>query len=439
MKRVLIISYYWPPAGGISPLRCLKIAKYLRKFDWEPIIYSPLNADYPIIDNDYLKDVPEDIEHIKGEIWEPFRLFKFLSGKKKEDKLNNIFHVRDRNENFVDKLGKWIRSNFFIPDARSMWIRPSVKLLSKYLKDNPVDAMFTDGPPHTNTMIGLRLKQKFKIPWLSDYQDPWTQVDYYKLLILMPFADRKHRKLENECLNFADALTIASDTWALDLNQIANKKVEPLYYGYDEEDFEGLISNLDNDFTIFHGGLLGYDRFPENLFQAIIELIDEELLDKQRVRIVLAGQVDYSIVEFLKASILNNNVDLIGTLKRKQVLQHLLNSQMILLPINKAANAKGRIPGKLFECLRARRPILCLGPIEADTSRIVEKTLSGKSFDYSDVKNVKQYILDRYNKYLNGSNHIENKNIEQYRNDLQTEKVANILNQITNNNNIKTR
>ena len=143
--------------------------------------------------------------------------------------------------------------------------------------------------------------------------------------------------------------------------------------------------------------------------------------------------------EFLKASILNNNVDLIGTLKRKQVLQHLLNSQMILLPINKAANAKGRIPGKLFECLRARRPILCLGPIEADTSWIVEKTLSGKSFDYSDVKNVKHYILDRYNKYLNGSNHIENENIEQYRNDLQTEKVANILNQITNNNNIKTR
>ena len=430
MKKVLIISYYWPPAGGISPLRCLKIAKYLRDFGWEPIVYTPLNADYAIIDNDYFKDVPENIKHIQGSIWEPFKLFKLLSGKKKDDKLNNVFHVRDRSQNVIDKLGKWIRANFFIPDARSMWIKPSVKLLSTFIKKNKIDAIFTDGPPHTNTMIGMKLKKQFGIPWLSDYQDPWTQVDYYQLLKLMPFADRKHKKLEKECLSFADALTIASDTWALDLGNIANKKVETIYYGYDESDFEELTSRLDHNFTIFHGGLLGFDRFPESVFIAVQELINEGVIDNQDLQFVFAGQVDYSIKSFLESSSLNNNVIYLGTIKRNQILQKLLNTQIILLPINKAENAKGRIPGKLFECLRAKRPILCLGTNDADTSKIVEDSKSGKSFNYHDKNGIKEFLKERYNLFKSGKNYVETSQIEQYTNRLQTKKIAQILDEI---------
>lgn len=434
MKKVLIISYYWPPAGGISPLRCLKIAKYLREFGWEPVVYSPTNASYPIIDNSYFKDIPPNMEELKGNIVEPFTLFKLLSGKKKDTQLNNIFHVRDNNENFVDKLGKWIRSNFFIPDARALWVKPSVKRLYNFIKNNQVDAIFTDGPPHTNTLIGHKLKLKTGLPWLSDYQDPWTQVDYYEKLSLTKWADKKHRKLEKECLTNADALTIASDSWSADLGELANKKVDVLYYGYDEDDFKDLQYNLSRKFSIFHGGLLGYDRSPDLLFDVLVELVEEKKILLSEIELNFAGQVDFTIKEKLSTSILHDVVNYLGTLQRTDVLKHLINSQINLLPINKAKNSAGRIPGKLFELLRAKRPILCLINQPCDSGMIVEKTFSGKAINYLDKASMKEFLAERYKLYKLGKNFLSNqKNIDQFSNFEQTKKVAKILDKITSN------
>ena len=152
-KKVLIITYNWPPAGGITVLRCLKIAKYLRYFGWEPVIYTADNAQYPYLDNSNEKDIPDGITIIKKPIIEPFGLFQKLSGRKKNVPVNNIIHVREK-KSLLDNLGIYVRGNYFVPDARFLWIKPSVKFLKTYLEQNPVDAIFTDGPPHTNTVIG---------------------------------------------------------------------------------------------------------------------------------------------------------------------------------------------------------------------------------------------------------------------------------------------
>ena len=417
----MVISYYWPPAGGISVLRTLKIVKYLRNFGWEPIVYAPSNAHYPIIDTDNLDEIPSGVTVLKKKVLEPFQAFKFLTGRKKEQSLNSIVQVRDKKPSFMDNLGIWIRGNFFIPDARSLWIKPSVKFLLKYLEKNPVDAIFTDGPPHTNTYIANLLKKKTSIPWLSDYQDPWTQVDYYQMLKIGKRADRKHRKMEQECFKNADKITIASPQWKSDLESIGAKNVEVIYYGYDEADFQDLKNEPSEYFDIVHIGLLGIDRYPEDFFQVL------EALNNPKIRLILAGQVDVEVQKGLK-SLKNVTVDFRGTVPRKEALQLAMNADLLLLPINKAENAGGRLPGKLYEYLRTYNPILALGGTSGDSAQIIEQTGTGRTIGYNDKKGQEEFLTT----LIAGNISLSPKKqlISSFSNENQTKKIAQYLDEI---------
>ncbi|PID88622.1 MAG: glycosyl transferase family 1, partial [Bacteroidia bacterium] len=360
-KKVLIVSYYWPPSGGVGVNRCLKFAKYLRDFGWEPIVYAPSNASYPYLDETNFKHVHSDMLVLKQPIREPFELFKKLSGRKKEDSANPVY-VRDRKRSKIDEFAIWVRGNFFIPDARSLWIKPSVRYLKKWLKENPVDAILTDGPPHTNTVIGCRLSQALNIPWLADFQDPWTQVDYYQMLKIGRRANRKHHKLEQECFATAKKITIASPTWAKDLESIGANNVTPIFWGYDDDDFPTDFPEADNTFSIVHAGQLGYDRRPVAFLKLLGELKKSNPEFGKLLRLKFAGTVDYAIVEMIKDNGLEENYIPLGNIIRPNAIELTLKAQMLLLPLNIADNAKGRIPGKLFENLRASKPILVLGP-----------------------------------------------------------------------------
>ncbi|MBE9481851.1 MAG: glycosyl transferase family 1, partial [Bacteroidetes bacterium] len=174
MKKVLIITYYWPPSGGAGVQRWLKFVKYLREFGWEPIVYTPENPEAPDIDNSLEKDIPDNLTVIKRKIWEPYTAYKKFIGQEKEQKINAGFLSENKKPKLSENISVWIRGNFFIPDARKFWIKPSVKFLTNYLKNNPVDAMISSGPPHSMHMIALGLKQRLGIPWLADFRDPWT-------------------------------------------------------------------------------------------------------------------------------------------------------------------------------------------------------------------------------------------------------------------------
>ncbi|MBN2682624.1 MAG: glycosyl transferase family 1 [Bacteroidales bacterium] len=431
MKKVLIITYYWPPAGGIGVLRCLKFAKYLRKFGWEPVIYAPENASYPYLDKTNEKDIPQGITILKTPISEPFGLFKKLSGRKKNDAANPVY-ARDKKVGLIDDLAIWIRGNFFIPDARSRWIKPSVKYLVKYLKENPVDAILTDGPPHTNTVIGCRVSQKTGIPWLADFQDPWTQVDYYKMFKISKWADKKHRKLEQEAFATAKKITIASPTWAKDLESIGAKNVDTVYYGYDEDDFINLDFTPDNDFSIVHAGLLGYDRKPDVLFEVLSELKKEIPGFSEKLKLKFAGNIDFSVKEVLKEKGLEENLVELGNITKPEALQLTVKAHILLLPLNKADNVMGRIPGKIYENLRAYRPILALGPKNSDVDKIITKVGAGKTIEYEDFKETRDFIVNKYNLFLEGKNFIEKGEVSYLSNENQTKKIAEYLNKISN-------
>lgn len=430
MKKVLVISYYWPPAGGVGVLRNLKFVKYLRGFGWEPVVFAPLNADYSQLDENNFKDIPVGIETLKGPITEPFSLFRKLTGRKDSDKTNPVY-VRENSSGILDAFAIWLRGNFFIPDARSLWIKPSVKILSEYLKENKIDAILTDGPPHTNTVIGQRISEKFNIPWLADFQDPWTQVDYYQMMHIGKRADRKHRKLEQKAFETANKITIASPTWAKELEDIGARDVDVIYYGYDEDDFaEQSVKQNPDAFIVSHAGVLGIDRQPDILLEVLAKICKELPDFKKKLQIKLAGAVDFSIKDKISQVGLGENFVDMGFVKRKTALNLMLESDILLLPVNKADNAKGRLPGKIYENLRAQKSILSLGPNRSDVETILKETKTGQNFEYDDAIGIEKYILSIY--HNNHNNDFDLRRVKKFSSENQTMQLAKYLDEIAN-------
>lgn len=430
-KKVLVITYYWPPAGGIGVLRCLKFVKHLREFGWEPIVYVPQKAQYPSFDDWNVKDIPKNLTILQHPILEPFNLFKILSGRGKESAITNPIFVRDRKKKFFDTIAIWIRGNFFIPDARSLWIKPSVRFLSKYIDHNGIHAIFSDGPPHTNTVIACNLSQKFDIPWLADFQDPWSQVDYYEHLKLTRWADRKHKRMEQEVFRIAKKITIVSPSWKKNIEMIGAQNVEVLYWGYDDDDFTNLTLIEENKFVITHNGLLGLDRDPETFFKVIKKMVLNDKDFKSKLCIKLIGMVDYGVVDVINKLNLNKFVILTGNVPRSQSINHLFNSNILLLLLNKAKNSRGRIPGKLFEYLRINKPILCLGQTDSDSANLVIRTERGEVYEYDDAHGIENCIKSIFSNYREKKFEPSSVNISQYSVKNQTRILSTYLNEIS--------
>ena len=432
MKKVLIISYYWPPCGGIGVLRCLKIAKYLRDFGWEPIVFTAENAHYPSLDPSNEKDIPKGMTVLKQRIWEPYHFYKFLTGQKKDANVNNVFYVKEEKLGRMHNFSVWVRSNFFIPDARAMWIKPSVRYLLKYLKANPVDAIFSDGPPHSNTRIANLVHNATGIPWLADFQDPWTQVDYFQKLKLTKWGRAKHERLEQEAFQSANKTTIVSPTWRKELIAIGAQNVSVIPWGYDPEDYENLEKNLDVKFTLTHLGIMGYDRTPKALFQAVKELCEELPGFRAVFELKLVGQVDFSILELMEELGIEENVNLVGSVDRKTALGLMRNSRLLLLLLNQQDNIMGRIPGKLFEYLAVRRPILNQGPPDSDVATIIDSLESGETLDYTDLQGLKTTLKNYYEAFTQGALDRDlSSDISQYSIKTLTGKIAGYLEEIT--------
>lgn len=432
LKKVLIISYAWPPCGGIGVLRNLKIAKYLPQFGWQPIIYTALNADYSIIDRSNQRHVSPDTVLLRQPIIEPFGVYKRLTNRPPNAPLVDLLNNHEQAPNLFHHLGVWVRSNFFIPDARSLWIRPSVRYLQQYLRQHPVDAIFTDGPPHTNTAIATHIKQRTGIPWLADFQDPWTQVDYYQQLTLSRWADRRHRQMEQAAFAAADKMTVVSPTWAHDLQAIGARNVSVVYWGYDEEDFAEPPPPLHQpQFVVSHWGLLGNDRHPDTLLRVLATLCSEHTAFAQHLQIHLAGAVDRHVKNSIEQYQLSPQTHYLGQIARQQALQQQQQSAVLLLLLNKADNAMGRIPGKLFEYLRSRRPILSLGPVGCDVQQLLEQTQSGANFAYDDADALKNWVWRQFELHQQGQLYLPPTDLTPYDIRHLTARIAGYLDDIS--------
>jgi glycosyltransferase involved in cell wall biosynthesis len=430
-KRVLIITYYWPPSGGAGVQRWLKFVKYLRDFGWEPIIFKPNKAEYPELDNSLLKDIPEGIEVVESDIWEPYHLYKAFTGRKKDEKVQAGFLNEGKKPGKLEKIAIWLRGNIFIPDARKFWIKPGVKSLNKWLSKNSVDAIVSTGPPHSAHLIALKIKQQHQIPWLADFRDPWTQIDFYDKLMLSKKADRKHKKLEKLVLNNADCVTTVSKHCAIGLNEITEKKINVITNGFDSSDFQNLaVFNYDS-FSITHLGSMNPDRNPSILWKALSEISQENPAFKNELKIRFIGKTDLSVFESLENNGLSEHTENYKYLPHDEAISKASESAVLLLALNNTPNVMGIAPGKLYEYLALKRPILSVGPTTGDAAAIIDKANAGKTVAFNDLSSAKKVILDLYKSYKERGLKIEESSIDIYTRKTLTRQVSDLLRHIT--------
>ena len=414
MKKVLIITYYWPPSGGGGVMRWLKMSKFLPELGWRPIIFTPENPDPSISDESLVKEIHKEIIELKTPIWEPYDIYRKLIGKKGKAKFKAGYISEASTGNWKNKLSVFIRGNFLIPDPRKFWIRPSIKYLSKYLKENPVDLIISTGPPHSMHLIALGLKKRFDIPWIADFRDPWTDIDFYSKLRLTKLADKKHHKLELKVLLKADHVVAVSPGMATDFKEIINRKIEVINNGFDPLDFNFEKPELDKTFTISHFGAFNKDRNPISLWNVLGELAKTNPEFKDTLRIQLIGQTDESVIDEIEKNDLSENLILIEHLPHKEGLIQLSKSQVLLLPLNDAPNVMGILPGKMYEYFALRRPIIALGPVEADFAKIIDDTNSGKSHNFNDTQSIKNSIEKYFKLFQENRLEIESSSYEKY-------------------------
>ncbi len=431
MKKVLIITYYWPPSGGAGVQRWLKFVKYLREFDWEPIVYTPENPEAPVIDNSLEKDIPDNLTVIKRKIWEPYTAYKKFIGQKKEQKINAGFLSENKKPGLSENISVWIRGNFFIPDARKFWIKPSIKFLRNYLKKHPVDAIISTGPPHSMHMIALGLKQRLGIPWLADFRDPWTNIDFYDKLKLTSWADRIHKRMEKEVLRRADKVVTVSWNWALDFKKIFDREIIIVTNGFDESDFENINKKLSPKFSIVHIGAMNKDRNPVNLWKVISLLVENNASFKNDIEIILIGKNDISVFESIKDNNLEPYLQTIDYLPHKEVLDFASGAQLLLLPLNNTPNVLGIIPGKMFEYLASKRPILCIGPVNGDSARIITKTQAGSVIDFKDTDRLFKELNKYYKLFKKDSLFVKTMGIKEFSRRNLCGQIVKLLTQIS--------
>jgi hypothetical protein len=426
-KKILIITYYWPPAGGPGVQRWLKFAKYLPDFGWKPIIYTPENPSYPLLDETLMKDVPENIEMVRTKIWEPYQLAEKLNKSNKKFKAGQ-FDV-GKNQSWKSKLSIWVRGNFFIPDARVFWVKPSIKFLEKYLKDNTIDTIVTSGPPHSLHLIGLGLKSKMpNLKWIADFRDPWTEISYYKHLKLTKSSDKKHRQLERAVFKNADITLATSYTDAENFRK-AGANAVCITNGFDESDSENKVKaqKSENQFTLSYIGVLEQLRNPENLWKALDELIRENADFAADFRLKFVGRIDDKILQTIENSSLKNHILNLGYLAHGKAVEEMQNSDLLLITNFPNESSKGIIPGKIFEYLASGKQILSFGPEKADVAKILEETKAGKHFNYQDTEMVKKFILEKFELWKSGSLLENTQHIEQFSRKNLTRQLTEVL------------
>lgn len=425
MKKVLIITYYWPPVGGSGVQRWAKFAKYLPEMGWKPIIYTPENPEMTSIDKQLAEELPKEIEVLKTKITEPYNIYRRLLGTQSSTDLK-VLTSKDKKPSWKNKISLFIRSNFFIPDPRVWWVNKSVKFLKKYLEENHVDAIITTGPPQSMHLIGLKLSKATGFPWFADFRDPWTKMYWYKKMPLCNFAKKKNNALEKEILDNATGIIAVNPFVQKDFQAMTKTPVHLITNGYDEEDFNQIVEP-DGNFNIVHTGLFPMDGNPEILWEILKQKCLNEPEFKKRMRIRLVGKTDSNIIASIKNAGLEQNTIDLGYKEHRFAVREQIAASLLLLPLRNDPDNIAVLPGKVFEYLASKRPILGIGQENGVMASVIHNTGAGNVCDWNNADGIKKMIDTVWKEYLLDIDNTINADIEQYTRKNLTKKLIKIL------------
>ena len=442
MKRVLIISYYWPPTGGSGVQRWVKFAKYLPSEGWQPVIYTPENPEQLAVDTSLEAEIPAEVEVLKTRIMEPYELYKkFLrkSGHSKE--AVEVNPVNAQNKSFAQKAAMWVRGNFFRPDPRCLWIKPSVKFLKKYLEENPVDLIVSTGPPQSMHMIGRALARETGLPWIADFRDPWTKIFYFKHLSMTRATERWHKKMEKKVLDDASVVVAVSPLVQQEFQAMTHTPVELITNGFDECDFrkentgEGDCTDVsrvaaggpDKDFVITHTGLFAADGNPTMLWKVLADKCTKNEEFRSKLVIKLVGKTDDSVLESIHSAGLDTHLVNMGYQPHAVAVEEQRNASLLILPLRKEPEYKAVLPGKLFEYLASWRPVLGIGQPDGAMSMILNTTKTGVVLNWEDEGSISKYLDMCWASHLKGELTVADADISQFTRRNLTHRMAKLF------------
>ncbi len=370
-------------------MRWLKFCKYLPEMGIEPIVYAPANADYPTRDDVLTKQIPSSLQVLMRPIREPNSVFKKLTFRKDTNYGSDVFSDKS---SWMKRQALKIRANYFIPDSRMFWIKPSVKYLREYLEENPVDILITNGTPHSCHVIGFELKQLFPdLPWLADFRDPWMEIDFFEELNLSARARASHEQLEKAVLTTADAITTVSPSWADLFAAKGGKNIHTITNGYDIDDFHYLKPyEKQKPYLISHVGTLNASRNAESFWAVLHQLQREQPQLAEQLEVLLVGPIDQSIQA--AAEQLGGMVRLTSSVPHKAAISIMKASDILWLANNSTGATKGRIPAKLFEYIGAEKPILYTGSLDNDAAHIIQTHQLGHCMDFHAAEGGMEFI-----------------------------------------------
>jgi glycosyltransferase involved in cell wall biosynthesis len=403
-KKVLIIAYYWPPSGGSGVQRWLKFVKYLPQFGWKPYVFTPENPSAPIIDESLLKDVPAEAVVVKLPIWEPYEIFgklsKIFSGKKN---IAQADFVNAKQSSLFSKLSIWMRGNLLIPDPRKFWVKPAVKFLENYLKQNQIKTIITTGPPHSMHLIGLKLKERNpSLRWIVDMRDPWSEWGFLDSIHAGDRAKAKHRKLEHQVLTTADEVLTITPFYVRQFERLSKRKVNLVTNGFDEDDFKDFKVLRTDKFYVRHIGLVNEKCDPRPFMMAVKMLCAENTDVRQNIEVEFVGQVNPAFKEFVASDqLLTTITKFSGNIPHAQLMDVYASSAVLLLILTGYKDAAGYMPGKLFEYLATGLPILGTGPVQGDAANLLKETKAGEMIDSADLDQMKTVLNKYYRSWKN--------------------------------------
>jgi len=437
MKKVLIITYYWSPAGGPGVQRVLKFAKYLPKLGWQPIVLTVAKGEYPALDKTLEKNIPKETKVYKTSSWEPIALYKRFLGMKQDDNLPTAVLV-DESLSLKKKIANWIRLNIFIPDAKIGWKHSAVKEGLKIINEEKPDLIFSSSPPPTVHLIASELAKRSNLKWVADFRDPWTDIHYYEEQPRLALVKAIDKKYEKKILNQADKITCISQ---LDIELDFAKKTDSskcinIPNGFDDDDFKkmNVFDSPTDKFTILHLGAVNKERNPLKLFEAIKSLVNKGLLNSNNFQLIFVGNIDAAIMSSVEKNEIWDLVKYVEYLPHEEALNYMEQATVLLLLVTQSKNNKRILPGKTFEYMRTGKYVFALGPEDGEVARIINETKTGSIVEYSDLNKIEKTLELQFNNWKNkqSDTHPDGKEIRKYSRENLTGELVKVFDELIN-------
>lgn len=390
-KKVLFVTYYWPPSGGAGVQRPLKFVKYLPERGVEPYVLTVENPTYPITDSSLSGDIPEAATVFTSKTLEPFSLYSRLTGRPIEDSTKPT--IRLKSDTWTARLGSWIRANVFLPDARVGWLLTARAKAQSIVEEYGIDAVVTTGPPHSVHFVGKYVQEQAGTRWIADFRDPWTGVYYNRLLPRMPFIRHLDESLERSVLKQADEAVVISDSMANIQREIYDRRYRVIPNGFDPDDFLPVDDTTETDadadgtLTIRFIGSVREGAIPNGFLKVL-----SGLANRLNYRVEFVGNAHPSLNDWIDKLGLDDVVRVKPYVPHPEAIRLMCRSDLLLLSINKTPGSELILTGKLFEYLGSGSPILFLGPTGGDAAKIINAAGQGVCYEHHDVRGIRRFL-----------------------------------------------